>query len=61
MINQANMLPLMAFLFTSNHEGAEDVQEARNAKLALRAKLGLKDAVEKLERLQPDWVMTMGA
>uniref|UniRef100_A0A914DIV2 Uncharacterized protein n=1 Tax=Acrobeloides nanus TaxID=290746 RepID=A0A914DIV2_9BILA len=61
MINQAIMLPALLTFFSSNHEVSEEIQEARNAKLVLRSKLGLEDAVKKLEAMHPDWIPTTGA
>lgn len=34
----------------------KDIQEAKNAKFGLRARLALEDAVEKLKTLEPKWL-----
>uniref|UniRef100_A0A914CIY7 CHK kinase-like domain-containing protein n=1 Tax=Acrobeloides nanus TaxID=290746 RepID=A0A914CIY7_9BILA len=60
-VNQVTWLPMMTLVFSSNHEVAEDIQEARMKKLELRAKFGLADGVKKLEKLRPDWLPTGGA
>uniref|UniRef100_A0A914C804 Uncharacterized protein n=1 Tax=Acrobeloides nanus TaxID=290746 RepID=A0A914C804_9BILA len=56
MINQATWTPMIGMVMSSNNDVSEDIKQARQAKLVLRSKFALEDAVKKLEVLQPSWI-----
>lgn len=59
MVNQTILLTIFNVIFTSTNgldEKTNSIQEAKNAKLLLRTKLALEDAVKVLEEIQPDWL-----